>query len=181
MCSAWPKVLPAANDRRVMRETSVFFTQYYDPSSLLWANSTGTEKIKRPVLPISINVSTFWSFQRGSVSQQRHCIMFLRVSCWRTLPRQGNFTGSECKAPPATATTGHLPSQSKPDTNAIYGSCCRTRQASQPLFINVQIGFIHGRQKRFERKSSEVPSYFLKEINSRRLVGNSTQNRNTCK
>lgn len=80
-------------------------------------------------------------------------------------PDRATLLGVSARLPPATATTGHLPSQSKPDTNAIYGSCCRTRQASQPLFINVQIGFIHGRQKRFERKSSEVPSYFLKEIN----------------
>lgn len=89
---------------RVMRET--VFTQHYDPPSPLWADSRGIEKIKKPVLAISINVSTFWSFQRDSVSQQRHCIMFLRVSCWWTLPRQGNFTGSECKAPPCHCHNG---------------------------------------------------------------------------
>lgn len=61
-------------------------------------------------------------------------------------------------SPPATATTGHLPSQSEPDTNAIYRSCCRTRQASQPLFINVQIGFISCQA---EKKKENILKFHL--------------------
>lgn len=133
--------------------TGKFFTSCYDSPSPLWADSRGIEKIKRPVLPISINVSIFWSFQRGSVSQQRHCIMFLK--CWWTLPRQGQLYWQWVRgSPPATATTGHLPSQRKPDTNAIYRSCCRTRQASQPLFINVQIGFLSWQAEEVWKKKS---------------------------
>lgn len=148
------------------------FTPYYDPPSPHWAHSRGTEKIKRPVLPISINVSTFLSFQKGfciSAETLYHVSQsFVLVNTAQTGQLHWEWVQG---SPPATATTGHLPSQSKPDTNATYGSCCRTRHASQPLFINVQIGFISWQAEEIWKKKSWSSILFF-ETNTWRLVGN---------
>lgn len=178
MCSACPKVLPAANDREGDGGNRFHTVLWYSKFSLSWQQRDRENK--------KASITHFYKCQYFLEVSKGFCISaetlyhvsqsFVLVNIAQTgqLYRE-RVQGS----PPATATTGHLPSQSKPDTKAIYWSCSRTRQASQPLFTNVQPGFIHGRQKRFERKRSEVLSYFLKEINTWRLVGNSTQN--TCK
>lgn len=152
MCSACPKVLPAARERKVWE---TFF------HTILWSSKSSLSPQRRDRENKKTSISHFYKCQYFLELSKGFCISaetlyhvsqsFVLVNTAQTGQLYWEWVQG---SPPATATTGHLPSQSKPDTNAIYGSCCRTRQASQPLFINVQIGFIPWQAEEIWKKKS---------------------------
>lgn len=127
--SICPEVLPAARDWKDDGE-SIFSTP------ALWSTKPFQSHRYRksqynPCLFKSVLASAFKGvlyFKTSATSLYR---VSFKSSVLVNIVQTGKLYSKWVQgSPPAPTTTGHLPSRGKPDTNTIYGSRCRTRQAS---------------------------------------------------